>query len=179
MVGEAPARIGDTHPRQQRGRFLARCRTTEAAMPGQDARERGPHGQHRVQAGHRILEDGADVPPAQPVQRGVRRAEQPLAAELSLAGGGQPARQQPQQGEAGEALAAAALTDQRQSLTPPKGEARTFDQGRAAGRADGEVRDREQRRRGAGSQLANSRLPGRMSMNSKLTGFQRIPLRTP
>src|SRR6184192_3119166 len=77
-------------------------------------------GQHRVERGHRVLEDHRDLAAADPPQLPVAEREQVLAAEeRGAAGHAAGAREDAQQRERGDALAAARLADDAEGLADP------------------------------------------------------------
>ena len=126
-IGVEPgAGIGDAHLLEQRA-----ARARRASRAGHV--EVRPHafgdlvadGEHRVEAGHRVLEDHADPAAPDPAERLALEREHVGVAQPDRAAGLDPARRrhQPEQREAGEALPAARFADQRERLAPVEREA--------------------------------------------------------
>ena len=75
-------------------------------------------GQHRVEAGHRVLEDHGDLATAQVAHLGLAVGQQVLPVEADAAALDAPGRlgQQAHEGQAGDALAAAGFADDAERL---------------------------------------------------------------
>ena len=105
--------------------------------------------EERVQAGQRVLEDGADASAADLLQPGLVQLVDALAADADLARGDAPRRlEQAQHRHAGHRLAGTTLADDAQDLAGRDAERDVVDRGQEAGpgrKLDPEVLDVEHR----------------------------------
>ena len=125
-VGVEPrGRIGDPHLLEQLQRAPARLGPGDVEVGQHAFGDLVAHGEHRVEAGHRILEDHADPAAPDPAQALAFQRQHVGVAEPDAAPVLDPPRRrnQPEQREAGEALPAAGLADQREGLAPLEREA--------------------------------------------------------
>ncbi|KAG0773625.1 hypothetical protein G6F22_014723 [Rhizopus arrhizus] len=91
------------------------------------------HGVARVQAGGRLLENDADPPPAHPAHGAFRQAVQVFAVQVDLpADDAAGVRQQTQQRQRRDALAASGFADQRKGLPLGDGQLQALDRVRHA-----------------------------------------------
>ena len=111
-------RIGDAHLLQQAQRPLARLRCGNLKVGPDALGDLVADGEDRVEAGHRVLEDHADPAAADSPQRFALSASTSVVAQADPAARFDPAgrRHQLKQRQAGEALAAPGLANQRQGL---------------------------------------------------------------
>src|ERR1700759_4606883 len=80
--------------------------------------------EHRIERAHRLLEDHADAPAADPAHLARADLQEIAAVEQDLAGhAALGPRQEAQDGEAGDGLAAARFADDAQPLAGPELEA--------------------------------------------------------
>ena len=110
--GHAPRRLRDAHLGQQFLGTLPGLGLGHAHVLDQRLSQLRTHGEHRVQRGHRVLEDAGDLASAQRLQLGQRSLEQvtPLPQHLTRTLG--VVGQQVQDGHGGDALARARLAHQ-------------------------------------------------------------------
>jgi len=145
LVHPAP-RLRDADQVQQLDRPAPRRAPGHPLMPADHLHDLRAHGQHRVQRRHRLLHDERDALAPDAAQRRGRSGQKVCPAEQHAAaqdaGRG---RQQAQQGERGDRLAAPAFSHQRQGLTRGDVEVDAMD-GDAAGETDGKVLHMQQRR---------------------------------
>ena len=118
----------------------------------------------RIERGHRLLEDDADVVAAHRAELGVARLEEVLALEEDLArrvrGRG---RQELHHRQRGDRLARSRLADERDGLALADVEARALDRDgdiAALAEFDAEIADREERRVSHGSREGLARVEG-------------------
>ena len=131
-------------------------------------RHREPHllgdGEHRIQRRRRILEHHREAPAAHPAQLGGIHADQLAILEPDRAADNAAGRiDEPQQREAGDGLARAALADEAQHLARAQRERNAIDRLDHAGAREemrGEVADLEQRHRDVYPLGAARRPPG-------------------
>ena len=119
VAAQPAARVGNADPLEHRHREIVGRLARELGAMGVD---RFPQlradGEHRIERGHRLLEDHRDAVAADAAHLGQRQREQvPAAKEDASAGDGAGrARDQPQDRERGHRLAAARLADQSEHL---------------------------------------------------------------
>ncbi len=132
FVDAAPC-IGDADRVQQFQHALARRASAHGEMLAKHLADLVADGQHRVQRGHRLLEDHGNPPAANPSHAGFRQRGEFVVAEPDMASGdaADGLRQQAQDRQRGHGLAAAGLAEQCEGLAAPDGQADTVD------RADG------------------------------------------
>ncbi|MNL16639.1 hypothetical protein D3C87_1376910 [compost metagenome] len=116
VVVHAALRLGYAHQVQQFDGAGPGRPGGRAAMQAQGLADLVAQGQHRVQAGHGLLEDHGDAVAAQRAALAFRQRQQILAFEQHAPLNAGVARQQAQQGERGGGFAAAGLADQRQGF---------------------------------------------------------------
>ena len=122
ILADAASRLGDPHQLQHLGRAPERGRLREALVERQRLGDLAADGQHRVERGHRLLEDHRDLVAADPAHLGPAQPEQVAALEADRAAREAAGRDrdQAQDRERGDALAAAALADHAQGLAAPQ-----------------------------------------------------------
>jgi hypothetical protein len=127
--GEATLRVGNADERKE----LEDARSRLIAGHGRVQLDRLHHlvadGCHRIEAGHRLLEDHADPGAAHGAHLGDRQGQEIAALELDAAAGLDAAGlgHQPHDGERGHRLAAPGFADQRQRLARRNREADAVD----------------------------------------------------
>ncbi len=129
------------HLRERGDGMVARLGQRQAAMQLEHLRHLVQHRLHRVERGHRLLEDEADFRAAQAAQPGLRCGGEVLALEQDAPLARRSLRQQPGNGKRGERFAGAGLTHQGQRLAGRKAEGNTVQQLPPTER-DGEVVER-------------------------------------
>jgi hypothetical protein len=149
----APPRLGDAHALEHAHGDIQRLAAADAAVSGQHLRQLVPDAHVGIQGRHRVLEDHGHFRAAHGVEI-ARAAVQDLAA-LKLHAAGRPAvgGQEPHDGEQDLALAGAGLADDAHDLAAPQLETHAIDGRHPALRqleADGEIADRQDRRRRGG-----------------------------
>ena len=110
------ARAGQPDQVEHLGRGGAGGRLGRALLHSQRLADLRPDAQGRVQRGHRVLEDDADLGPAHPAQVPLGEAGQLAVAEPDAAPHLGVGGQQPGQGQAQGGLAAAGLADDADGL---------------------------------------------------------------
>ncbi len=83
---DAPPRLGDADQRQHLHRPLLRVLARQTLMQPQGLADLAPDGQHRVERGHRLLEDHADGVAADAAHLALGQAEEVAALEPDRAG---------------------------------------------------------------------------------------------
>ena len=83
-LAQTPARIGNAHQVEQPQRLGAGLGLIEAAMADQHFRDLRAHGEDRVEARHRLLEDHADAPAAHVAHALFRQGRQALSLEQDV-----------------------------------------------------------------------------------------------
>ena len=117
IVLEAHLRARDPDLVEQLGRAPLGLRLVHREVGLERLADLPADGQHRVERGHRVLKDHRDLAAADRAQLLVRQREQVAAAEHRRALRDAPvARQDPEQGQRGDALAAAGLADDSERL---------------------------------------------------------------
>src|SRR5690606_31582564 len=88
-----------------------------------------------IERRHRLLEDHADLAAADAFDLVLRQLEQvaPVEADRALEAGGGAGREQAQDGEGGDALAASGFADDAENLAAADIEAHAVDRGNGAG----------------------------------------------
>ena len=117
VLAGAASRSGSRPGRAARPRAVSACALSIAEVRLERLADLPADRQHRVQRGHRVLEDHRDLAAADRAQLLVRQREQVAAAEHRRAlRDAAVARQDPEQRERGDALAAARLADDAERL---------------------------------------------------------------
>ena len=121
--------IGNTNQFQQFGGADAGLRAGQAHVADQRLHDLIADGEHRVQAGHRVLKDETDPRAAHIAQVVVADLEQVAVAQhdLTTADFGRGRRQKPDQRHHGHRFARAAFADNAQKFTTPQMEADRVD----------------------------------------------------
>jgi hypothetical protein len=133
VVIHAARRIGDLHPREQRYRPLPRRAAADGQMGPQHLGDLLAHGEDRVEAGQRVLENHADARTAPAAQFRWWQGQQILALEQRLAGDDAAGLgQQAKRGGKGDRLARAALADDCQRFSGADGKRDVLDQAHRA-----------------------------------------------
>src|SRR5260221_1695808 len=125
VVGEALPRRGDLDLIEQLERGGIGLAAAHVAMIVQRLGDLEADGEHRVERGHRLLEDHRDAVAADLAHLLLVEPDEIAPGEADMPGGDPPARRrhQPHDGEGGDALAAAGFADDRQRLVALHGEA--------------------------------------------------------
>jgi hypothetical protein len=148
VLVDATARVGDVNEVEQLDDAFLCLASRETQVLAQHLLDLVPDPEHRVQRGHRLLEDERNLAAADLPELRARRAEQLLAVELDAARDRRGLREQPQDRERGHAFPAAGLADDPQHLTLGELERHPVDRVNGpfvAVEADREVPDLEQR----------------------------------
>jgi len=115
---DARRRVGDADAVEQAQGFLARRGAAEAPMQHQRLGDLAADGMHRVQAGHRLLEDHRDAIAANAAEIAFAHGHQVLAVEAHRAAGARPLGQEADQAQRGHRLAAARFADDAEGFAP-------------------------------------------------------------
>ena len=133
---------------QQLDRLLPRVRTSRPAMNAERLLDLSPDGVHRIERGHRLLKDQADLGAAHLLHLTLAEREEVASLEENLAGCDPPRGfNQPHDGQGGQRFAAARFPDEAERLAPGNGEAHVDHRRNEPSillEAAGEVGDREQ-----------------------------------
>jgi len=109
--------IGNTHRIQQIERAALELAAAQFLMLRQRLADLRAHGQHRIQAGHRLLKNHGDARTAQGAHGDFRQGKQILAVEFDAATDNACRRgQQAHQGQGRHRLAATGFTQERERL---------------------------------------------------------------
>ena len=138
---------------QQSQAFLQQVVVRQSLVQAQRFADLAADRQHRIEAGHRLLEDHGDAIAADLLQLALARLQQVAAAQQHAAAGNVPRRigDQPQQRQGRGALAAAALANEGEDLALVQVEGDAIDgrdQSVVCQEFDGEVAHAEQRQGG-------------------------------
>ena len=143
----AQAGFGDADMGQQLGGAGGGGAGGEAFMGAQALGDLAADAVHRVQRGHRFLENHAHGAAAEGGHAGLGQGEQVVSGAVRVQGGAATyggAREQAHQGQGGDALAGGGFTDDGQRLARLQLEGDAFDRGGGA-EGDGQVLDVQQR----------------------------------
>ncbi len=112
-------RIADAHPFKQLQRTRARLGAAQAVMHPQGFADLFTDPEHRIEGGHRLLEDHGDLLAADPVHLALTGAGQILAVKQDPPAGDAAGRvrDQLEDRQGGQALAAAGFADDAKHLT--------------------------------------------------------------
>jgi hypothetical protein len=117
IVVDARFRIGDADHTQQLDGLRLRLAARRAPVHQQRLRDLVADAEHRIERGHRLLEDQRDLGPAHGPHRAFIERQQVASLEQKLAGGDAAGRlDQAHQREGGHRFAAARLADQPERL---------------------------------------------------------------
>ncbi len=165
IAREREAGFGQADPREGLAGDLARLGAAGAGVDQHGFGDLIADGPERIERGHRLLEDHADLAAANVAEGRLVEAEQIGAVEADVAGGRGAVGQQAHQGEGGHRLARAALADDAEHLAGAEGH-RDVAQDRGAADGDAEAVDLEQAhvrtRRRRGSSRSRSPSPIRL-----------------
>src|SRR5712692_4296116 len=155
-------------------RARRRCRVAQSQMLAQRLGDLTADAEHRVEGGHRVLEDHRQLAPAQPPQRLARQRVEIAPVDPDLAAHPRAVRQEPQDRARQHRLARAGFADnaERAARCERQAHARHGAERTALGRQhDREVVDLEQRHAGhdparRGSVMERSRSPTRLKAST-------------
>jgi hypothetical protein len=148
IFAEPPFRIGQSHCRQQFERTRAHRLPGQAEVPFEHFGKLPTDGEHRIEAGRRLLKDHRHAATAHGAHLGFRQAQKIAAGETHFAAEHPPGcRQQAEQAQRRRRLAATGLAEQRQRLAGGDLETDPVDrreQRTPAGKSDPQIADVEQ-----------------------------------
>ena len=150
VLPDALFRVGDAHLAQHFQHGLAQVRALQSAVDAHHLRKLVADGLHRVQRGHRFLEDHADAAAPHPAHLGLGQLQQVASVQPdgSLYAR-DPFLQEPHDRQRSDAFAGAGFADQRQRLARPDLEAHALDHGFLP-KGDTQVADLDNRLIGVG-----------------------------
>ena len=118
ILADPPLGLGDVHEAQHVDGFGERRTPRQPLMQGQGLGDLTADRQHRIERGHRLLKDHRDLVAAHPAHLGLGQPDQVAAGKADRAGDdpSRRRRDQAQDGQCGDAFAAAALADDREGF---------------------------------------------------------------